>query len=57
MEKKNKQKRKNRTQFTYNIDEIHKLACPVQCGGCYVWYDLRSGTCPICESIEILGDR
>lgn len=34
------------------------FTAPVQCGGCYQWYDAaEGGSCPLCDSDEVVGDR
>ena len=44
-----------------DFDEaMEECDAPFQCGKCYQWYDAAEsmdGTCPLCGSDEVVGDR
>ena len=45
--------------YTDNMnDAMEAFTAAVQCGNCYQWYDaVESGSCPLCDSDEVVGDR
>jgi hypothetical protein len=45
--------------YTDDMDTaLESFTAPIQCGTCYQWYDAaESGSCPLCNSDEVVGDR